>query len=153
MNPSHDKTEPRLSDMDDPYNLRRFVDAQEPVYAQVCAELRAGKKRRHWMWFVFPQISGLGASPMATKFAISSREEAAAYLAHPVLGPRLRECTRLLINARETAIETILGYPDNLKFKSSMTLFANVAAGPQDFTDALGKFYGGEFDALTVERL
>ena len=139
--------------MDDPYNLRSFVDAQKPVYSQVCSELRAGKKRGHWMWFIFPQIKGLGTSSMAIKFAISSRDEAAAYLAHPVLGPRLRECTQLLMNSRERSIEKILGYPDNLKFRSSMTLFANVASGAQDFTDALSKFYDGEVDPLTVERL
>jgi len=139
--------------MDDPYNLQRFVAAQDPVYELVRSELRAGIKRGHWMWFIFPQIKRLGASSMAEKFAISSREEAAAYLGHPVLGPRLRECTRLLIKSRERSIEKILGYPDNLKFRSSMTLFANVALDPQDFIDALKKFYAGKADPLTIERL
>ena len=105
------------------------------------------------MWFIFPQIRGLGTSSLAEKFAISSREEAIAYLAHSVLGSRLRECTQLLVNSREPSIEKILGDPDNLKFRSSMTLFATVASDPQDFIDALKKFYNGKFDPLTVERL
>jgi len=139
--------------MDDPYNLRRFVDAQAPVYAQVIAELRAGRKRTHWIWFIFPQIGGLGGSAMSQKYAIRSRDEAAAYLAHPVLGPRLRECTELVIAARAPAIDKIFGYPDNLKFHSSMTLFASVAPGPNCFTEALAKFFHGEGDVLTVQRL
>lgn len=139
--------------MDDPFDLQRFVDAQAPIYAQVLAELRAGRKRSHWMWFIFPQIRGLGTSPMTTKYAISSREEAAAYLHHPLLGPRLRECTRLVVDAPERSIENILGYPDDLKFRSSMTLFAQAAADNKDFIAALNKFYGGAFDPLTLERL
>ena len=94
---------------DDPYNLRRFVDAQDPVYERVRAELRNGQKESHWMWFIFPQIAGLGSSPMAIKFAIASRAEAQAYLAHPVLGPRLRECTRLVTDVQGRSIEHILG--------------------------------------------
>jgi len=137
----------------DHYNLHRFVDAQNPVYERVCAELRQGRKESHWMWFIFPQIAGLGSSPMAVKFAISARAEAEAYLEHPVLGPRLRECTQLVTNVPGRSIEEILGYPDDLKFHSSMTLFANVAAKPEAFTHALAKFYGGEFDAATLERL
>lgn len=139
--------------MDDPFDLARFVDAQESVYPQVLNELKAGHKRSHWMWFIFPQIEGLGASPMARKFAISGREEAEAYLAHPVLGPRLRECTKLLLAAPHHSIESILGYPDDLKFRSSMTLFAKTAAGNTDFTAALDKFYGGAFDLATLKRL
>jgi uncharacterized protein (DUF1810 family) len=137
----------------DRYNLHRFVDAQNPVYERVCAELRSGRKQSHWMWFIFPQIAGLGSSPMAVKFALSSRAEAAAYLDHPVLGPRLRECTQLVTNVPGRTIGEILDYPDDLKFRSSMTLFASVAANPEDFTHALAKFYGGEFDAATLERL
>jgi uncharacterized protein (DUF1810 family) len=137
----------------DPYNLRRFVDAQDAVYERVRAELRSGQKQSHWMWFIFPQIAGLGSSPMAIKFAIASRAETEAYLNHPILGPRLRECTQLVTDVQGRTIEEILGYPDDLKFRSSMTLFASVAAESDDFTHALAKFYSGEFDAATLERL
>ena len=139
--------------MDDPFDLARFVKAQDSVYAQVINELKAGRKRSHWMWFIFPQIDGPGASPTARKFAISGREEAEAYLAHPVLGPRLRECTKLLIATPDRSIGPILGYPDDLKFRSSMTLFARTAADNADFMAALDKFYGGAFDPATLERL
>jgi len=139
--------------MDDPFDLARFVEAQESVYSQVLNELKAGRKRSHWMWFIFPQIKGLGASPIAKKFAISGRQEAEAYLAHPLLGPRLRECTKLLIATPDRSIESILGYPDDLKFRSSMTLFAKTAADNADFMAALDKFYGGALDPVTLERL
>jgi len=139
--------------MDDPFDLARFVEAQERVYAQVLNELRAGRKRSHWMWFIFPQITGLGTSPMATRFAISGREEAEAYLRHPLLGPRLRECTKLVIAASHRSIESILGHPDDLKFRSSMTLFAKTTADNADFIAALDKFYDGAFDPLTLGRL
>ena len=139
--------------MDDPFNLQRFVDAQDGVYPQVLAELRAGHKRTHWIWFVFPQIEGLGTSPTAREFAISGRAEAAAYLAHPVLGPRLRACTQLLLEAPERSITTILGSPDDLKFRSSMTLFAEVAADKEVFLAALEEFYNGERCALTLQKL
>jgi uncharacterized protein (DUF1810 family) len=138
--------------MDDPYNLKRFVDAQAPVYQRVVAELQNGRKESHWMWFIFPQIEGLGSSAMAIQFAIASRGEAQAYLDHPILGPRLRECTRLVIAAPGT-IERIIGYPDDLKFRSSMTLFATVATDGKEFADALDKFYGGKADPATLERL
>jgi uncharacterized protein (DUF1810 family) len=138
---------------DDPYNLRRFVDAQDPVYERVRAELRNGQKESHWMWFIFPQIAELGSSPMAIKFAVSSRAEAEAYLEHPVLGARLRECTQLVTAVQGQTIEDILGYPDDLKFRSSMTLFATVAADAKDFTDALERYYGGEADRATLDRL
>jgi uncharacterized protein (DUF1810 family) len=137
----------------DPYNLQRFVDAQSSVFEQVISELRQGRKRGHWMWFIFPQISGLGHSAMAARFAISSRQEAEAYLNHPILGPRLRECTRLLTLVEGRAIQEILGSPDDLKFRSSLTLFARVTPDNRIFQDALDKFYGGEYDALTLERL
>lgn len=139
--------------MDDPYNLQRFVDAQAPVYARVRTELRQGQKQSHWVWFIFPQIAGLGSSPMARKFAVSSRAEAQAYLGHPLLGPRLRECVRLVTQIKGRAIDEILGYPDDLKFRSSMTLFASTTADNKDFVDALEKFYGGEMDSATLKRL
>ncbi len=134
-------------------SLERFVEAQEPVIEQVLAELRAGRKTSHWMWFVFPQIRGLGHSPTAQHFAIASRGEAEAYLRHPVLGPRLRQCTHLVNAIWRRSIEEIFGYPDHLKFHSCMTLFANVAADNQVFVDALNKYFGGEQDPLTLERL
>jgi uncharacterized protein (DUF1810 family) len=139
--------------MRDRYHLRRFVDAQSVVYDHVCSELRGGEKRDCWMWFVFPQIRGLGHSTTAAFFAISSREEAVAYLEHPILGPRLRECTRLVTLAEGRSIEQIFGYPDYLKFRSSMTLFAHVTADNQVFLEALQKYFRGEFDPLTLERM
>jgi len=139
--------------MRDSYNLQRFLDAQNQVYDSVCAELRMGVKRGHWMWFIFPQIQGLGHSATAMRFAISSREEAEAYLQHSVLGPRLRECTGLVNMIEGRSIERILGYPDDMKFRSSMTLFAHVTADNQVFLDALQRYFGGEFDRLTLERI
>lgn len=134
-------------------DLDRFVKAQEPVFERVLAELRAGEKTSHWMWFVFPQIRGLGHSPTAQRFAIASRAEAEAYLSHPVLGPRLRECARLVNEIEGRAIEEILGYPDCLKLRSSMTLFAHATEDNRVFLEALRKYFGGEEDPLTLERL
>ena len=142
-----------MATMNDPYDLQRFESAQNPVFEQVCAELREGEKRSHWMWFIFPQLRGLGHSQMAVRFAISSREEAEAYLKHPVLGPRLRECTRLVMLGEGCSINQIFGYPDDLKFQSSMTLFASVASDNQIFKDALQKYFAGEFDRVTLDRL
>jgi len=139
--------------MSDPYDLQRFADAQDPVYEQVCTELRRGQKESHWMWFIFPQLRGLGHSHMATKYGVSSRQEAEAYLKHPILGPRLRECTGLVNRVERRSITEILGYPDDLKFRSSMTLFAGVAPEENIFAEALQKYYGGEPDPLTVQRL
>ena len=140
--------------MDDPHSLQRFVDAQASVYAQVCSELRDGRKRTHWMWFIFPQIKGLGHSEMATRFAITSLDEAHAYLEHPILGPRLGECTRLVNQVEGRSIEQIFGYPDDLKFHSSMTLFARAAPDDEQvFDEALRKYFGGELDPATLERL
>ncbi len=139
--------------MKDSYNLQRFVDVQNPVYEQVRAELRQGRKDGHWIWFIFPQLRGLGHSQMTTLFGISSREEAEAYLEHPVLGPRLRERTRLVNFKEGRSIEQIFAYPDDLKFKSSMSLFASVTPDNQIFKDALQKYFAGEFDSRTVERL
>jgi uncharacterized protein (DUF1810 family) len=137
----------------DEYNLQRFVDAQRGSYERAEKELRAGRKESHWMWYVFPQIKGLGRSSTAREFAIASLEEARAYLEHPVLGNRLRECARLVTAVEGRSVEEIFGHPDNLKFHSSMTLFAQAARDNQVFLDALKKFFGGEFDRQTIERL
>jgi uncharacterized protein (DUF1810 family) len=137
----------------DPYNLHRFLEAQNRVFEQVRAELRAGRKRTHWMWFVFPQISGLGDSPMARQYAISSLAEAEAYMRHPILSRRLRECTRLVIEVQGRCIEEIFGYPDDLKVRSSMTLFARATSDNKAFLDAIEKFFPVGFDPLTAERL
>jgi uncharacterized protein (DUF1810 family) len=139
--------------MSDPYDLQRFVDAQDPVFDQVRSELRSGRKEGHWMWFVFPQLKGLGHSWMANRFGISSREEAEAYLRHPILGPRLTECTRLVNLIEGRSAEEIFGYPDDLKFRSSMTLFAKAASDNHVFSSALKKYFAGEDDPLTVKRL
>ena len=139
--------------MNDPYNLQRFVDAQKPVFEQVCSELREGCKKSHWMWFIFPQIKGLGHSETARTFAISSREEAQAYLNHPILGPRLRECSRLVTLVEGRSARRIFGSIDALKFRSSVTMFASVASDNGAFTEALQKYFGGDVDSLTVDKL
>jgi uncharacterized protein (DUF1810 family) len=136
----------------DPFDLQRFIHAQAPVYRQVTAELSRGRKQSHWMWFVFPQLAGLGQSPMAQRFAVASREEAAAYLEHPTLGPRLRECTALVNAVEGKTVREILGSPDDLKFRSSMTLFNAVASYPE-FSAALDKYYRGEPDQKTLQLL
>jgi uncharacterized protein (DUF1810 family) len=135
------------------FGLGRFLEAQAAIYEQVCEELRTGEKRSHWMWFIFPQIRGLGRSGMAEKFAISSLEEARAYLGHEVLGGRLRECTELVNAVEGRAAGKIFGFPDDLKFHSSMTLFARAGEGETVFREALGKYFDGEEDAGTVERI
>jgi uncharacterized protein (DUF1810 family) len=137
----------------DPYALQRFVDAQRGVYAQAEQELRDGRKESHWMWYIFPQIKGLGQSAMAQKYAISSVAEATEYLNHPELGKRLRKCTELVTAINGRSIEDIFGYPDHLKFHSSMTLFAHATNDNQVFMDALGRYYRSEFDQQTIERL
>ena len=139
--------------MDDPHNLHRFVSAQNRVYDQVCSELQQGCKTGHWMWFIFPQIEGLGHSYWATNFAIASLEEARAYLRHPILGPRLIQCTKLVTHTAGRTIREIFGYPDDLKFRSSMTLFALAIPDNQDFEDALRKYFDAQYDPLTLERL
>jgi uncharacterized protein (DUF1810 family) len=149
--------------MDDPCNLARFITAQQGVYARVLAELAAGRKESHWMWFVFPQLAGLGSSPTAQHFAIVSLAEARAYLAHPLLGARLRECTALVIGLEGTTAQAIFGYPDDLKFRSCMTLFAHAAeafgtpgrpsSAEQPFVTALRKYFAGEEDPLTRKLL
>ena len=139
--------------MSDRFDLQRFVDAQAPVYGRVVDELRNGRKQSHWMWFIFPQIAGLSHSAMAQRYAIASRDEAIAYLDHAVLGPRLRECTLLVNDWPGRPIGQILGHPDDLKFHSSMTLFAQVTAENREFADALKTFYAGEPDQATLDRL
>ena len=138
---------------DDPFDLQRFVDAQAPVYERVRAELKNGRKQSHWMWFIFPQIAGLGHSAMARRYAISSLDEAKVYLAHPVLGPRLRECTRLVVQTDGRSAYEILGSPDDMKFHSCMTLFARAAPQEDAFMDGLGKYFDGAEDQATVARL
>lgn len=142
-----------MSRSDDPHDLQRFVEAQEPVIDEVKGELRSGRKRTHWMWYVFPQIAGLGSSRLSRRYAIASRAEADAYLAHPVLGPRLRECTALVNGVEGRSATEIFGSPDDLKFRSSMTLFDVVADDPTPFETALERYYGGEPDPKTLELL
>jgi len=137
----------------DPFNLQRFVDAQASVFDQVLVELRDGRKRSHWMWFIFPQIVGLGSSPTAQRYAISGRKEAEAYLQHQILGPRLRQCTELVNQVSERTLGEIFGYPDNLKFRSSVTLFASVAPNEQAFQVALEKYFAGKPDPATIALL
>jgi len=135
------------------FDLQRFVDAQAPLYSRVAAELAAGEKRSHWMWFVFPQLKGLGRSAMAERYGIAGADEARAYLAHALLGPRLLECTRLVLAVRgKTALE-ILGAPDDLKFRSSMTLFDRVAPRQREFAEALHHYFGGRPDERTLALL
>jgi uncharacterized protein (DUF1810 family) len=137
----------------DPFDLQRFVDAQARIYPDVLDELRAGRKRSHWIWFIFPQIDGLGSSPTAARYAISSLDEARAYLRHDVLGPRLHECTRLVNAVQGRSIREIFGSPDDMKVRSSMTLFAQATPDNEDFVELLARYYGGEEDPLTWERL
>lgn len=133
--------------------LAEFVAAQAPVYDKVRRELAAGRKESHWIWFIFPQMAGLGFSPMSRKFGISSEAEARSYLEHDVLGPRLRECTRLMLALPDLGIDTILRHPDDLKFRSSMTLFAVADPGDPVFRAALDRFCGGEPDPATLALL
>ncbi len=137
----------------DPFDLKRFVDAQAAVYRSVVDELRGGQKRSHWMWFVFPQLLGLGSSQMAARFGIASLQEARAYLHHELLGPRLHECTQLVNNVQGRSIEEIFGSPDDLKLCSSMTLFALAAEDNHDFVELLDKYYRGQRDPLTLAQL
>ena len=139
--------------MTDPFDLQRFVDAQSGVYRAVVAELRDGRKRSHWIWFIFPQLAGLGRSPTAAKYAISSLAEARAYLEHDLLGPRLRECTRLVNAVTGRSIDEIFGWPDNLKVRSSMTLFSHATPDNREFIALLDRYYRGAPDPATLERL
>jgi len=137
----------------DEFNLDRFLTAQDPIYTQVRAELAAGAKRAHWMWFIFPQIAGLGVSPTARFYAIASRAEAAAYLAHSILGHRLLECTSLVNAVSGKSARAIFGAPDDLKFRSSMTLFAHTAPDQPAFREAFEKYFQGAPDQATLDRL
>ena len=140
--------------MADPYQLERFVVAQdEGSYRAALAELRAGRKTSHWMWFIFPQVAGLGRSAAAQHFAISSLDEAQAYLRHPVLGPRLRECVQLLAALDGKSADQILGSVDAMKLRSSLTLFMAAAPDEPLFRDVLAKYFGGAADQLTLDRL
>lgn len=142
-----------MDSLRDPFDLKRFVDAQAPVYRNVVEELRGGRKRGHWMWFVFPQLRGLGTSPVAVRYGISSLDEARAYLGHELLGPRLHECTRLVNEVRGRSVAEIFGWPDDLKLCSSMTLFARATEDNEDFVALLEKYYDGQRDQLTLKRL
>jgi len=139
--------------MDSNYDLERFVQAQAPVYANVVNELRAGRKQSHWMWFIFPQIAGLGRSEMAQRYAIANDDEAADYLAHPVLGARLRECAGIVAALDESDANAIFGAPDDMKFRSSMTLFADTAPDEAVFQACIDKYFDGEPDPETLARL
>src|SRR5215831_5105921 len=137
----------------DRFHLERFVRAQQLVSKRVLAELQAGEKMSHWMWFIFPQIRGLGRSPVSIEFAISGRDEALAYLQHPVLGPRLKECTQLVLLAEGRSVLDIFGSPDDIKFRSCITLFAKISSEDDIFERALQKYFDGVPDKLTLDRL
>jgi len=137
----------------DKFNIARFIEAQEPVMSTVVAELRKGQKDTHWMWFVFPQLAGLGASPRANFYGIRNIEEARAYLAHPDLGARLKECVALVLRHEGVPAAEIFGKLDALKFRSSMALFAKASKDEPNFQLALDAFYGGEGDSATLSRL
>ncbi|HEY2178407.1 MAG TPA: DUF1810 domain-containing protein [Caulobacteraceae bacterium] len=139
--------------MRDPFALDRFLAAQEPVFATALGELEAGRKASHWMWFIFPQIEGLGSSPMACRYAIASLDEARAYLAHPVLGPRLMRCVEALLGHDGLTARQIMGSPDDIKLRSSLTLFARAAPGAVVFAEALERFFAGEADPLTLAKV
>jgi uncharacterized protein (DUF1810 family) len=137
----------------DPFDLGRFVQAQEPTYETALAEIRRGRKRSHWMWYVFPQIAGLGHSEMSQRYAISGAAEARAYLAHPVLGARLIECVEAVLKVEKRSAHEVFGSPDDRKLRSCATLFANVTASGSVFERLLEKYFNGERDALTMEPL
>jgi uncharacterized protein (DUF1810 family) len=140
---------------DDPYDLERFVSAQEQAgtYRTALDELRRGRKETHWMWFVFPQVAGLGHSPTARRYAVNSLDEARAYLEHPVLGPRIRECAAVVADSRTATAEEIFGPLDALKLRSSMTLFHRADPGEPSFEAVLKRFFGGQADPETDRRL
>ncbi|TCU33812.1 DUF1810 domain-containing protein [Rhizobium azibense] len=135
------------------YNLGRFIAAQNGIYDQALRELSAGRKRSHWMWFIFPQAAGLGSSAMAEKYAIRSAEEAAAYLSDPILGGRLLRCVQAILSVEGRTAHDILGSPDDLKLRSSLTLFAAVSEQGSLFHEAIDRFYGGKFDERTMKIL
>ena len=127
----------------DPHNLDRFIEAQDPIYSRVITELKSGKKRTHWMWFIFPQVAGLGRSPTSQYYAIKSTDEAQQYLNHPVLGERLKECAEILLGIENRSAREVFGTPDDLKLRSSMTLFANISGPGSVFEEVLSKFFQG----------
>jgi uncharacterized protein (DUF1810 family) len=135
------------------HDLERFVRAQAGIYDRVLDELRAGEKRSHWMWFIFPQVKGLGMSEMSVRFAIYSLDEAKAYLAHPVLGPRLQECVEAVLAVQGRGADRIFGYPDDMKFRSSMTLFARASEAGSVFERALAQYFDGNEDEATLRQL
>jgi uncharacterized protein (DUF1810 family) len=135
------------------HGLDRFIEAQDATYGQVRSELAAGRKLSHWMWFIFPQLRGLGSSPMAMRFALASREEALAYWQHPILGARLKECTQLVLAVEGQSAFDIFGTPDDLKFRSCLTLFAQAVPGETMFAQALSRYYAGEQDVRTLALL
>ena len=137
---------------EDPHDLQRFVTAQEHAYEKALRELRRGRKTSHWIWYIFPQVAGLGFSPTSQRYAIQSRAEGLAYLEHELLGPRLRECTQALLNLGPCDITGVMGRPDDLKLKSSMTLFAEISSEPI-FQQVLKRFYAGSIDELTLAFL
>jgi uncharacterized protein (DUF1810 family) len=139
--------------MSDPHDLQRFVDAQQSIYDRALAELNAGHKQSHWMWFIFPQIAGLGHSDMARRYAIKDADEATAYLKHPLLGPRLEQCAQALLAHAERPARQILGSPDDMKLRSSMTLFAAVAPERETFQAVLDAFFAADPDSATLSRL
>jgi uncharacterized protein (DUF1810 family) len=139
--------------MADPHDLQRFVDAQHGVHEIALAELKSGRKASHWMWFVFPQVAGLGLSAMSRRYAIGSLDEARAYMAHPVLGPRLVAGVEAVLAVRGRSAHDIFGSPDDRKFQSCLTLFDRVDGAPAAFAAALDRYYGGERDAATLERI
>ena len=139
--------------MDDPFDLGRFIEAQAGCYPRVLAELAAGEKTSHWMWFIFPQLRGLGSSPMARRYAVSGLAEARAYLDHPTLGARLRECTAAVLALEGRSARQIFGRPDDLKLRSCLTLFASASPEERLFGEALAKYFGGESDPLTLRLL
>ena len=142
-----------VTGLDDRFDLNRFVQAQEEVYPRALAELKLGRKRSHWMWFIFPQIEGLGYSSTANFYAIKSKDEAKAYLDHPLLGKRLRECAEALLKIEGKSAAEIFGYPDDLKLRSSMTLFASASAADSVFSRVLAQYFGGEPGQRTLELL
>jgi uncharacterized protein (DUF1810 family) len=142
-----------LTNIRDPYDLQRFVTAQDVNFDSAREELRRGRKTSHWMWYVFPQIEGLGHSSISQKFAIKSKAEALAYVAHPVLGPRLMECTEIVNALHGSSAHQIFGSPDDMKFRSSMTLFHAISPETGMFKEALEKYFGGELDPRTLERM
>lgn len=147
MSTAHDATDA------DPFQLARFVAAQDGIYPQVVQEIRTGRKRSHWMWFIFPQLEGLGTSEMARRYAISGLPEAQAYLTHPLLGTRLIECTRIVNGLPGSSALQIFGHPDDRKLRSSLTLFELVAGNRSDFSSALDKYFAGQRDPATLQRL